>query len=295
MEALRTPDERFENLDGFNFEPHYLDDLPGYEGLRMHYLDEAQGERTYLCLHGEPSWSYLYRKLIPILKDAGGRVVAPDFFGFGRSDKPVDDAVYTYDFHRGALTAFFERVIKGPVTLVCQDWGGILGLSLPMDYPQIDQIFVMNTAIPTGKRAPTPGFIAWRDFMANQKELDVAALMTRSIPGLSESEAAAYAAPFPDGSYQGGVRRFPAIVPTSEDMQGASTSLKAKEFFQNEWSGKAFMAIGMQDPVLGPPVMHKLHRVILGCAEPMEVAACGHFVQEHAEDATRAALAHFAS
>ena len=130
IEALRTPDERFAGLPGFAYQPHYLDGLPGYEGLRVHYLDEqaapASG-RTVLCLHGQPTWCYLYRKMIPVFTAAGHRVVAPDLFGFGRSDKPVDDAVYTFNFHRGMLMRFIEALDLKRVTLVVQDWGGLLG------------------------------------------------------------------------------------------------------------------------------------------------------------------------
>ena len=130
LKSVRTPDEAFANLPGFDFEPNYLDDLPGYEGLRVHYLDEGPSDasQTFLCLHGQPSWCYLYRKMIPVFTESGARVIAPDWLGFGRSDKPVDDAVYTFDFHRNMLLAFVQKLDLQNITLVCQDWGGILGL-----------------------------------------------------------------------------------------------------------------------------------------------------------------------
>src|SRR5438477_11631810 len=130
--ALRTPDERFAHLPGHPFEPHYAEDLPGYEGLRMHYVDEGprDARHTFLCLHGQPTWSYLYRRMIPVFTEAGHRVVAPDFFGFGRSDKPTDEPVYTFTFHRESLLRLAERLGLEGVTLVCQDWGGLLGLTL---------------------------------------------------------------------------------------------------------------------------------------------------------------------
>ena len=136
--VLRTPDERFYDLPDFQFDPVYIDGLKGFEDLRMHYVDEGpkNSDNTFLCLHGEPTWGYLYRKMIPIFTAAGNRVVAPDFFGFGRSDKPVDDAVYTFDFHRNSLIAFIDHLDLNNITLVCQDWGGLLGLTLPISFPE---------------------------------------------------------------------------------------------------------------------------------------------------------------
>ena len=137
IEALRTPDERFQNLPGWSYAPHYIDDLPGYAGLRVHYADEGprDARHTFLCLHGEPSWAYLYRKMAPVFLESGARMVAPDFLGFGRSDKPVDDNVYTFKFHRDFLLRFIERLDLKNLTLVVQDWGGLLGLTIHVDMP----------------------------------------------------------------------------------------------------------------------------------------------------------------
>ncbi len=299
IEALRTPDSCFENLPGYSFAPHYLDDLPGYEGLRVHYLDEAgaaggsEAGRTFLCLHGQPSWSYLYRKMIPIFAAAGGRVVAPDLLGFGKSDKPVDEDVYGFGFHRNLLMRFIERLDLTDVTLVCQDWGGILGLSMvPEMAERFDRLIVMNTAIPAGESAG-PGFEAWKAFNRSQPDLDIAALFQRSDPSISDAEAAAYAAPYPDARYKAGVRRFPELVPVSPEMEGAAEGRRARRFWSREWAGESFMAIGLQDPVLGPPAMRALQRMIRDCPEPLEIAEGGHFVQEHGETIARTALAHF--
>jgi haloalkane dehalogenase len=296
IEALRTPDERFAGLPGFAYQPHYLDGLPGYEALRVHYLDEqpapASG-RTVLCLHGQPTWCYLYRKMVPVFTAAGHRVVAPDLFGFGRSDKPVDDAVYTFNFHRGMLMRFIEALDLQRVTLVVQDWGGLLGLTLPMEYPdRIDRLIVMNTGIGVG-RSPGPGFDAWKTFVAAKPDFEIAGMMKRSVQGISDAEAAAYDAPFPDRRYRAGVRRFPALVPVTPDMEGVDVSLKSAQFFRERWNGKTFMAIGMQDPVLGPPVMLALAKTIRGCPAPLELPEAGHFVQEHGQVVAERALAAF--
>lgn len=295
INALRTPDDRFENLPGFPYESKYVDDLDGYQSLRMAYLDEgpADGE-VVLCLHGEPSWSYLYRKMIPVFAAAGLRVVAPDFYGFGRSDKPVEDSVYTWDFHRGSLAAFVDRLQLSGVTLVVQDWGGLLGLTLPVDHPDIaSRLLIMNTGFAVGT-PPGPGFMAWRDFVANTPDFDVAALFKSSEPYLTEEEAAAYAAPFPDRSYMAGARRFPQLVPIDDTGAGVQISRRAVQWWAEEWDGPTFMAVGQNDPVIGPAVMDLMRSIIRGCPEPMMVDA-GHFVQERGDQIAAAALAAWGS
>lgn len=295
-EILRTPDERFKNLSGFNFKPNYIDDLPGYEGMRVHYLDEgpADSAETFLCLHGEPSWCYLYRKMIPVFSAAGHRSVAPDLFGFGRSDKPEDDDAYTWDFHRNMLIGFIEKLDLQNITLVCQDWGGLLGLTLPMEMPErFSRLLIMNTALGTGDVSLGEGFIAWRDYCATTPDLPVGPLLKRATSILSDEEVAAYDAPFPGPEYKAGVRRFPQLVPDNPDAPGAQTSRKARDWWANEWSGKSFMAVGMQDPVLGPKVMYAVRKLIPGCPEPLEIADGGHFVQEWGVEIAEAALTYF--
>ncbi len=295
MEALRTPDDRFSQLPDFLFAPHYVDQLPGYTGLRMHYLDEGAGHGDVaLCLHGQPTWSYLYRKMIPALAAAGHRVIAPDLFGFGRSDKPVDDAVYTFSFHRTALQRLVEQLDLRRITLVCQDWGGLLGLTLPMDMPErFDRLLVMNTGLGTGDHPLGEGFLAWRAFNNRSPDMDIAGLMKRSVPGIAEAEAQAYAAPFPDRRYKAGVRRFPNLVPDNPQAEGAEISRRAREFWKSQWTGRSYMAIGMKDPVLGAPVMQALRRIIRGCPEPLQLDEAGHFVQEAGAIIVERALRYF--
>ena len=272
-----------------------MDDLPGYEGLRVHYVDEGpqNAVRTYLCLHGQPSWSYLYRKMIPVFLDSGARVIAPDWLGFGRSDKPVADETYTFHFHRNMMLELVKRLDLQQVTLVCQDWGGLLGLTLPPDMPdRFERLIVMNTTLATGT-SPSDGFNAWKTYSASQPDMDVAALMKRGMPVLSDAEAAAYGAPFPDATYKAGVRRFPELVMVEPDMEGVETSQRAADWWARDWQGETFMAVGGADPVLGPPVMEKLRAQIRGCPEPMIIEEAGHFVQEWGAPVARAALEAF--
>lgn len=297
LAAVRTPDEVFADIPDFPYEPNYLEDLKGYEGLRAHYIDEGpkDARHTFLCLHGEPTWSFLYRKMIPVFLESGARVIAPDFFGFGRSDKPVDDAVYTFDFHRNFLIKFIDRLDLPNITLVVQDWGGILGLTLPVEDPaRFERLIVMNTTIPCGD-LPSEGFAAWKAYVAANPDLDVATLMKRATPILSKTEAAAYGAPFPDQASKAGVRRFPELVMVSPDMDGVDIAIRARDFLKQEWQGETFMAVGMEDPVLGPAVMQALKETIRGSSELMMVEGAGHFTQEWGADIAKAALDYFGS
>jgi len=296
MEVLRTPDERFSSLVDFPFTPHYISNLKNYAGLRLHYIDEGSrtANYTFLCLHGQPTWSYLYRKMIPIFVNAGYRVVAPDYYGFGRSDKPVNDNIYTFDFHRNSMVNFIQNLDLNNIILVCQDWGGLIGLTLPVEMPtRFSKLILMNTALGTGEGVPSPGFRAFRDWVNKTPDMDVGRLMLRGTPILTPEEVKAYNAPFPDHKYKAGIRRFPDLVPTTHDAPGAETSRKARDWFQNDWSGDSFMAIGMQDPILGPSVMRKLRKIIPRCPEPLKIKEAGHFVQEWGEIVANKALEAF--
>lgn len=296
IEALRTPDARFSLLPGYPYAPVYADDLPGYEGLRMAWVDEgpADAEHAFLCLHGEPTWGYLYRKMMPVFLEAGARVVVPDLFGFGRSDKPVDDAVYTFDFHRDSLLRLIERLDLQRITLVCQDWGGILGLSLPPDLPgRFARLLVMNTAMPIGEPV-SAGFAGWKTFASIAPEIPVAGLIASDVRGeFNAMDALAYDAPFPDDRHKAGVRRFPQLVPVEPGMAGIEHGQRARRFWSEEFDGPSFMAVGLRDAVLGEDVMRELRKHIRGCPEPMLVPDAGHFVQEYGEPIARAALKHF--
>ena len=283
-DALRTPEHCFDNLPGYDFAPNYISDLPALNGLRMHYLDEGNkgAQTTYLCLHGNPAWSYLYRKMIPIFTASGARVIAPDMIGFGRSDKPKKDSFHSFTWHRQCLLESIERMDLQNIVLVVQDWGGILGLTLPMEKPQrYKGLLVMNTTLACGDAPLTEGFKAWREMCAKKPDFDIAKLFTRGNPQMSSAECAAYMAPFPDAGHRAATRAFPPMVPEFENSDGAAISRAARQFWRNDWSGQSFMAIGCQDPVLGESTMRELRSNIKNCPEPMLLREGGHFVQEH--------------
>lgn len=295
-DALRTPDTCFTNVPDYPWAPHYLSDLPSLAGLRMHYLDEGDPEApiTYLCLHGNPSWSYVYRKMIPGFLASGARVVAPDLIGFGKSDKPKKESSHRFTWHRDILLEFVERLDLHNVVLVVQDWGGILGLTLPMEAPhRYRGLLAMNTMLATGDIALTPGFLAWREMCAKKPEFDIARLFARGNPQMDAAECAAYMAPFPNKGHRSATRAFPFMVPQLPDSDGAAISVRARAFFQQQWSGRTRMAIGMQDPVLGEGAMLSLHATLRGCGAPMRIAEAGHFVQEHGQPIAQAATQYF--
>ncbi len=297
IEAKRTPEDRFAAVPDFDFPVRYVDDLPGYEGLRSAYIDAgpADADRVFLCQHGEPSWSFLYRRMIPVFLETGARVICPDFLGFGRSDKPVHQADYSFDFHRNWLIALVERLDLKNITLVVQDWGGLIGLTLPVAPGMADRIarlIVMNTGIGTGA-SPGPGFMMWKAYAASTPDLPIGALIARGTPHLTAAEIAAYDAPYPDASYKAGAQIFPSLVPIEPDMAGAAIGRAAAEFWSQRWAGPSFMAVGAADPVLGPTQMEALRKQIRGCPPPMMIEDGGHFVQEWGEPIARAAIAAF--
>lgn len=295
MDMLRTPDERFLDLPGYPFAPHFTEDLPGFKGLRVHWIDEGPRDAStvFLCLHGEPTWSYLYRRMIHVFAGAGHRVVAPDLIGFGKSDKPLHAHDYTFEFHRNMLVSLIERLELTRIVLVVQDWGGLLGLTIPMDMPsRFTGLLAMNTALGVGDVPLGEGFLAWRAYSNATPDLPVGKLIARGTPHLTTAEIAAYDAPFPDVRYKAGVQAFPNLVPDHPEAPGAALSRRARHWWRHGWGGKSFMAVGMKDPVLGPPAMQWLRSIIKNCPRPMEIADGGHFVQEWGEDIAREALKH---
>ena len=290
---LRTPDQRFAGLPGWPYAAKHCHPL-GEGGPRMAFVDEGPHAApvTALCLHGNPTWGYLYRHMIPVFAAAGLRVVVPDLIGFGRSDKPVDADWHSFDKHRQSLLALVEALDLRNILLVCQDWGGIFGLTLPMALPQrFTRLLVMNTTLATGSVGD--GFRQWRAYSNSQPDLAVGKLLRRGKREMTDAEAAGYDAPFPDAQHKAALRAFPNLVPDDHDAPGAATSRQAQAFWQRQWAGDSLMAIGMQDPVLGGHTMQALHAHIRNCPAPLQVAAGGHFLPEWGAPIATTALAQF--
>ncbi len=279
IQFLRTPDERFVDLADYPFAPHYLD----VEGLRMHYVDEGNPEsEVVLMLHGEPSWSYLYRKMIPIVVGAGYRVVVPDLIGFGKSDKPVAVSDYSYAQHVTWLASFLEQLDLQNITLMCQDWGGLLGLRLVGEHPQrFARIVAANTFLPTGDQKPSASFEQWRDFALNVPELPVGNVIKMgSAQAMSDETIAAYNAPFPDETYKAGARIFPALVPTTPDNPASAANRAAWEVLY-KWTKPFLTAFSDLDPITrgGDALFQKLIPGTNG-QKHTTITDAGHFLQE---------------
>lgn len=284
MKALRTPDERFQKLPGYNFAPHYAE-IPDGEGgtLRVHYIDEGPRDAApILLMHGEPSWCFLYRKMIPVLVAAGHRAVAPDLLGFGRSDKPDKRTDYTYQRHVDWMTSFIEAIDLQHGTLVGQDWGGLIGLRLAAEHPdRFAHIVAANTFLPTGDRPAGEAFLRWQQFSQHTPNFDAGWIVNSGCStDLSDEIKAAYNAPFPDDSYKEGARQFPLLVPTSPDDPAAPANRKAWEVL-NKWEKPFLCAFGDSDPVTKGGDRAFIAAVPGTKGQPhTTIAGGGHFIQE---------------
>jgi len=284
MEFLRTPDERFANLPGYPFAPHYVqvDDTEG-GSLRMHYLDEGSADApVVLMLHGEPSWSYLYRKMIPIVTAAGYRVIAPDLIGFGKSDKPTKRTDYTYQRHVDWVSSLLQQLGLKDMTLVCQDWGGLIGLRLVGEHPDwFARVVAANTMLPTGDHHPGEAFLKWQAFSQKTPVFGTGFIvMGGCATPMAPEVIAAYDAPFPDESYKEGARQFPLLVPVTPEDPAAPANRAAWDVLMK--FDKPFLcAFSDKDPITAKaaPVLQKL---IPGCAgQPhTTIENGGHFLQE---------------
>src|SRR3954447_7014835 len=296
MDALRTPDDRFTDLPGYPFEPHYVEVT---DGLRVHYVDEGPRDgEVVVLLHGEPSWSYLYRKMIPVLTAAGLRAVAPALVGFGRSDKPTDRTDYTYAGHvEWMRSALFDGIGLDNVTMVGQDWGGLIGLRLVAEHPdRVGRVVAANTFLPTGDQPPGDAFKAWQKYSQEVPDFHVGGIVKGGCAGdLSPDIVAAYDAPFPDDSYKAGARQFPLWVPTSPDAPAAGANRAAWDSLPK--FDKPFLtAFSDRDPITRGGD-RALQQMIPGAAgQPhTTIVGGGHFLQEDKGEELAAVIADFVS
>jgi haloalkane dehalogenase len=287
MKTLRTPDDRFDQLEGWPFAPHYVDAPDGDGGtLRVAYVDEGPaGAEVVLCLHGEPSWSYLYRHMIPVLVGAGLRVIAPDLVGFGRSDKLSQRADYTYARHvewmRAALLDPAGLGLSG-ITVVGQDWGGLIGLRLVAEHPEaFARVVTANTFLPTGDRPGNEAFMAWQKFSQEVPEFPVGTIVNGGCAStLSAAVVAGYDAPFPDESYKEGARQFPLLVPIRPDDPESASNRAAWEVLAT-WTKPWLCAFSDSDPITGGADRNLKERIAGAKGQPhTTVVGGGHFLQE---------------
>ncbi len=277
--VLRTPDERFTDLPDYPFEPSYV--TLG-DGLRMHYVDEGPADAPpVLMLHGEPSWSYLYRFMVPVFADAGLRALAPDLIGFGRSDKPTEKSAYSYQTHVDWVVDWIEQLDLRDITLICQDWGSLIGLRVAAEHSErFSRIVVANGFLPTGDTAMPAAFKVWKTFALRTPVFPTGRIVaTGSKRGLSKAERAAYDAPYPDASYQAGARMFPALVPTSPDDPAAPANRAAWDAL-GRWEKPFLTLFGAADPILGKGDRPLQAHVPGAAGQPHARLPGSHFVQE---------------
>jgi haloalkane dehalogenase len=274
VDVFRTPDDRFEGLPGFDFTPHYAE----VDSLRLHYLDEGDGEPV-VCFHGEPTWSYLYRKMLPPLVAAGSRVICPDYPGFGRSDKPTDREWYTYDRHCEFVSRLLDELDVSGATVVVQDWGGPIGLRWAVEHAdRVARLVIMNTGLFAGQ--VNEAFMAWRSFAERNPDLPVGFV----IQGATKTEVpaeviAAYEAPWPNAESKAGVAQFPLIVPTSPEAAGVAEMNATREALAG-WEKPALVCFSDSDPIFTPAVGQRFVDLIPGAEELRVIEGAAHFLQE---------------
>jgi haloalkane dehalogenase len=277
VEVFRTPDERFEGLSGYDFEPNYTE----VDGLRLHYVDEGPKEgRPVVCFHGEPTWAYLYRKMLTPLVAGGHRVICPDYAGFGRSDKPTERGWYSYDGHLELVSKLLESLDLQDAVVVVQDWGGPIGLRWAVqNADRVGALVILNTGLFTGR--VSKGFLAWRDFAEKNPDLPVGLVINgATATELPDDVAAAYEAPFPTVESKAGAAQFPLLVPTGDDQPGAA-EMRAVADELTRWEKPALVAFSDQDPVFPYPRAGDAFVELIPTVESqVKIEGAAHFLQE---------------
>jgi haloalkane dehalogenase len=277
VEVFRTPDERFEGLPGYHFAPHYAE----IDGLRLHYVDEGDGEPV-VCFHGEPTWAFLYRKLVAPLRAAGRRVILPDYAGFGRSDKPTDRRFYSYDRHVGLVSALLVRLDLRRTTVLVHDWGGPIGLRWAVENAdRVARLVILNTGLFTGR--VSKGFLTWRDFAERNPDLPVGfVIRSATTTELPDAVVSAYEAPFPTPESKAGAAQFPLLVPTSDDQPGAA-EMQAVADELARWAKPVLVAFSDSDPVFPyPRAGQAFCDLIPGAGDQVPIEGAAHFLSEDA-------------
>lgn len=296
-DALRTPDAAFSNLPGYPWETQYVSDLPSLSGLRLSYVDEGEkaSSRTWLCLHGNPTWSYLYRHMISAFAAAGDRVVAPDMPGFGKSDKLKRESAHSFSWHRQVLLELVEQLDLKNVVLIGHELGALLGLTLPTAAPhRYAGLLLMSTALPNADSLGRRSALEWSQRLGKKPGDNIGRLVARSTAKLSVKEQAAYQAPFPDTGFRAAVRALAAIATDPGGNEGTGLWPRALQFWSEEWTGRSLMVVGAQDPRFSVTDMETLQALIPGCPAPWVLEQTGHFVPEAGELIAERALAYFA-
>ncbi len=287
-DAYRTPDERFEGLPGFPFEPSYLE----LDGLRVAYLDEGEGQPV-VFFHGEPTWSYLWRKVIPPVRDAGFRCIAPDYAGFGRSDKPTEIGWYSYDRHVEVVAGLLEALDLRDATAVVHDWGGPIGLRLAVEHPdRFSRLVIMDTGLFTGEQPMTDAWRQFRDFVERTEDLPVSMLVRNACArGMSDEVAAAYDAPFPTPESKAGARAFPLILPTSPEMPGAAAGRRTLEALREDPRPK--LHLWADSDFIIPFAVGERFAAAINADAPRKIENASHFLQEDAGEELGRAIANW--
>jgi haloalkane dehalogenase len=290
VDIFRTPDERFEALPGYDFEPQYTE----VDGLRLHRVDEGEG-RPIVCFHGEPTWAYLYRKMVPPLRDAGNRVICPDYAGFGRSDKPTEIGWYSYDRHFELTSKQLGELDLADAVVIVQDWGGAIGLRWAVENAgKVGALVVLNTGLFTGR--VSKGFMAWRDFAEKNPDLPVGFVIKgATATELPDEVVAAYEAPFPNAESKAGAAAFPLFVPTEEGKPGAKEMLEVANAL-GKWDKPALVAFSDGDPVFPyPKAGQRFVDLIPTAGEQVRIEGAAHFLQEDAGETIAAEVLSFLS
>ena len=276
-DIYRTPDERFQSLPEFSFEPHYRE----LDGLRLAHLDEGEGDPV-VFFHGEPTWSYLWRRVIPPVRDTGHRCIAPDYAGFGRSDKPVDLAWYSYDRHTELMAALLEELDLRDATVVVHDWGGPIGLRLAVEHPdRIARMVIMDTGLFTGRQPMSEAWQTFRDFVERTEDLPVSMLVKNATArGMEDDVAAAYDAPFPAPEAKAGARAFPLMLPTEPAAPGADAGQRTLDALRTDPRPKLCLWAD-SDPII-PFAVGERFAAAIGAEAPQKIERASHFLQEDA-------------